>query len=170
MQVRCSARVEQLGLHKTLHNEYYFDRPAYMMVSRGAQSAEPSSRIQQLATPLDRKKVQEYKESEWGQTFPVSDNSKKAIASSRVEQLAEAKGFNKFFRDEKPVQWGVSDGALKATANLRLQQLSRPLSRTMMKEDFDPYKVSLAARKVHATPRIEELCAPIPRKVRAKKN
>jgi hypothetical protein len=70
---------------------------------------------------------------------------------------------------EKPVQWAVNESTLKAIANLRLQQLSRPRSRTMIKDDYDPYKVSMAARRAHATPRVEELCAPIPRKIRAKK-
>ncbi|XP_069107202.1 sperm microtubule associated protein 2-like isoform X2 [Argopecten irradians] len=169
MNAECSARLEQLGKPKTLNNQYYFDRSAYMMVTRGAQSAEPSTRLQQLSQPLARKQVQEYKESAWGQTFPVSENSKKAIASARVEQLAESKAYHKAFQNERPVQWDVPEGALKAGANLRLQQLSRPRSRTMIKDDYDPYKVSPAARRVHATPRIEELCVPIARKVRPKK-
>ncbi|XP_060076614.1 testicular haploid expressed gene protein-like [Ylistrum balloti] len=163
----CPPRLEQLGQAKNL--QYYFDRSPYMMVTPGARSAEPSSRLKQLSQPLARKQVQEHREVEWGQTFPVTESSKKAVASARVEQLAEAKGYNKYFRDEKPVQWGVTESALNATANVRLQQLARPLSRTMIKDDYDPYKVSAAARRVHATPRIEELCVPIPRKVRPKK-
>lgn len=169
LKARCTPRLGQLGQPKSIHSDYFYDRTAYMMVTRGAQSAEPTERLVQLSQPLPRKQIEEYREIHWGQTFPVSDLSKKALATGRVEQLAEAKGYHKSFRDEKPVQWNVPDGALKATANVRLQQLSRPRSRTMIRDDFDPYKVSYAARRVHATPRVEELCVPIPRKVRAKK-
>lgn len=73
------------------------------------------------------------------------------------------------FQGEKPVQWPVSEQALKSLATIRLQQLSRPRSRTMIRDDFDPYKVSPAARKTRPTPRLEELAVPIPRKVRTKK-
>lgn len=73
------------------------------------------------------------------------------------------------FKDEKTVKWPVSQEALEAIASLRLQQLSRPRSRTMIKDDYDPYKISPAARKARTTPRLDELCVPIPRKVRSKK-
>lgn len=76
---------------------------------------------------------------------------------------------NQEFKGEKPVQWPVSESALKSIASLRLQQLSRPLSRALIRDDYDPYKVSSAARKARVTPRLELLSAPIPRKVKQKK-
>lgn len=126
-----------------------------------------------LATPKDRLDLDKFRvnslETSWGQHNPVSPAAKTAQCTSHVESLAEPKKYHPRFAGEKPVQWSVDESALKAIANLRLQQLSRPRSRTMIKDDYDPYKVPMAARRAHATPRIEELCLPIPRKVRPKK-
>jgi hypothetical protein len=62
----------------------------------------------------------------------------------------------------------VSEEAMKSIATLRLQQLSRPQSRCLIRDDYDPYKVSPGAKKAAPTPRLEELSAPIPRKIRPK--
>ena len=148
--------------------DYSFDRPAYMMVSRGSQNASASDRLGLLSRPKDRGN-NEYREITWGQPFPVSPGAKKAVASERLDALAESKRTHTQFRDERPVQWNVDDGALKAIATVRLQQLSRPRSRTMINDDFDPYKIAPGAKKAKVTPRIEELAVPIQRKVRTKK-
>ena len=93
----------------------------------------------------------------------------KAVCTSRVENLADAKRPHTNYRPERPVEWPVQDNALKAVASLRLQQLARPKSRTSANDDYDPYKVSIGARLARVTPRVAELAEPIPRKVRQKK-
>jgi hypothetical protein len=108
-------------------------------------------------------------ETIWGQYYPVSTAAKKANPTERIETLAESKKYHTMFQSEKPIQWPVEDSAMKAIASLEIQKLARPRSRTMIKDDYDPYKVTLAARRARATPRIDELCAPLPRKCRPKK-
>ncbi|XP_071106059.1 sperm microtubule associated protein 2-like isoform X2 [Haliotis cracherodii] len=162
-------RLEVLSLAKGLHDEFKIERSPYSVVTKAARSVSASDRLQSLAVPKNREDRYCVNDYEWGQPSEVSPAAKTASASARVETLAEAKGYHNDFKGENPVQWPVSDQALKAIASLRLQQLARPRSRTMIKDDYDPYKVTLAAKKARATPRLEELCAPIPRKVRQKK-
>lgn len=168
-QAAASERLTTLGRHREVNPNHLMERSPYMYASIPAQSATASSRVEQLAVPKDRKDKFEVEEKEWGQFFHVSDPAMKYKATERIEQLSESKKYNKDFKGEKPVQWPVSEQALKALASLRLQQLSRPRSRTMIRDEFDPYKVSPAARKTRPTPRLEELSVPISRKVRAKK-
>nr|XP_022289887.1 testicular haploid expressed gene protein-like isoform X5 [Crassostrea virginica] len=166
-------RLVSLSQHKEPHPRYLFDRTAYMTVNEGAKNATSTERLGMLSRPKDRRDRDKFGvislETSWGQYNPVSPAAKSAQCTSHVESLAEPKKYHPRFAGEKPVQWSVDESALKAIANLRLQQLSRPRSRTMIKDDYDPYKVPMAARRAHATPRIEELCLPIPRKVRPKK-
>ncbi|XP_048729370.1 testicular haploid expressed gene protein-like isoform X3 [Ostrea edulis] len=171
-------RLMSLSQHKEPHPRYLFDRTAYMtmpliQVNEGATKASASERLDVLAKPRDRRDRDKFGfitlETSWGQYNPVAPAAKTAHCTPHVESLAEAKKYHPRFTGEKPVQWSVNESTLKAIANLRLQQLSRPRSRTLIKDDFDPYRVSMAARRAHATPRVEELCVPIPRKVRPKK-
>ncbi|XP_034323213.2 sperm microtubule associated protein 2 isoform X2 [Magallana gigas] len=172
-KVDAGPRLVSLSQHKEPHPQYLFDRTAYMTVNEGAKKANPSERLDVLSKPRDRRDRDKFGvitlETSWGQYNPVLPAAKTAQCTPHVEALAEPKKYHPRFAGEKPVQWDVNESALKAIANLRLQQLSRPRSRTMIKDDYDPYRVTLAARRAHATPRIDELCVPIPRKVRPKK-
>lgn len=177
-KVDAGPRLVSLSQHKEPHPQYLFDRTAYMtmpliQVNEGAKKANPSERLDVLSKPRDRRDRDKFGvitlETSWGQYNPVLPAAKTAQCTTHVEALAEPKKYHPRFAGEKPVQWDVNESALKAIANLRLQQLSRPRSRTMIKDDYDPYRVTLAARRAHATPRIDELCVPIPRKVRPKK-
>ncbi|CAC5409068.1 unnamed protein product [Mytilus coruscus] len=156
-------------MHKNAHPQHAYDRTAYIEVSPGAKRATSTERIEMLSRPKMRQDRFGMDETEWGQYFPVSEGAKKATASGRIESLAESKRYHAMFQNEKPVQWPVDDGAMKAIASLEIQKLARPRSRTMIKDDYDPYKVPLAARRARATPRLDELCVPLPRKCRSKK-
>ena len=90
--------------------------------------------------------------------------------TGRVEQLAEAKGEHDSYLGERPVRWPVSDTAKNAIATVRLQQMARPKSGRLHNDDYDPYKVTAAARLTRPSPRVCELSVPIPRKVRTKRN
>ena len=169
MQVGTSERILTLSRHKTVHMDHKLERSPYMEVQRNALWATPTQRIEQLAIPKPRQDRFGVYETEWGQYDPVSVAAMKASHTERIENLAIAKGYHKQFQGERPIQWEVTNPALNAIATLRLQQLSRPRSRTMIKDDYDPYKVSQAARRARCTPRLEELCVPLPRKVRSKK-
>lgn len=168
-RAEATARILTLSRHKTIHLDHKMERSPYMIVSEGAQTAQPSQRLEQLAVPKQRIDRHGAYETEWGQRAPVSLPAMTATASERVDQLAQSKDYHKMFKDERPVQWEVPKPALNALASLRMQQLARPRSRTMIKDDYDPYKVSSSARRARCTPRVEELCVPLPRKVRQKK-
>jgi hypothetical protein len=88
--------------------------------------------------------------------------------STRVELLAGHKEPHAQYKGERFVQWPVSDNAKNSTATLRLQQLARPKSGRLRSDDYDPYRVSQAARLARVTPRVSELSSPVPRKVRQK--
>ncbi|KAJ8321872.1 hypothetical protein KUTeg_000343 [Tegillarca granosa] len=169
LSVEATPRIQELGRHKDAHPEYKMDRSAYTTVGHASRSTQPTPRLESLAQPKVREDRHGVVETQWGQYFPVSNAAKKAQPSERLEQLAESKKYHSHYRGEKPIQWPVSSSALTAMASLRLQQLSRPSSRTLIKDDYDPYKVSLPAKRARATPRLEELCVPLPRKVRQKK-
>ncbi|XP_076457117.1 sperm microtubule associated protein 2-like [Babylonia areolata] len=167
-QASASERLSYLAQPREFPH-YLMERSPYMTATPAARSASASHRLEQLAEPKDRTDPFETYQKAWGQYFPVPSPALHARTTERVDQLAEPKKYPKEFQGEKPVQWPVSEQALKSLASLRLQQLSRPRSRTMIRDDYDPYKVSPAARKTRPTPRLEELSAPIPRKIRSKK-
>lgn len=161
-------RILQLSRHKTFY-DHKMERSPYMMVTESAKRATPTQRLEQLAVPKQRQDRFGVYETEWGQYNPVPPPALKATHTERIESLAQSKEYHKDFKDERSIQWVVGNSALNAIATLRLQQLARPRSRTMIKDDFDPYRISPSAKRARCTPRIEELCVPLPRKVRAKK-
>ena len=100
---------------------------------------------------------------------PVGKGALKGRCSGRLETLADSKSEHTDYRPERPVKWAVSDTAKNAIATVRLQQMARPKSGRMISDDYDPYRVTAAARNTRPSPRVTELAMPIPRKVRAKK-
>jgi len=168
MSASASSRLEALAQHRRPQPTYSFDRSPQWGVSGGAASASASSRLEQLAQPKPREEQYTNFDPYWGFNWGVSAASKSAKATERLEHLAEHKNYHKDFAPERPIRWDVTSEAMEAIASLRLQQLARPRSRTMIKDDYDPYKVSVQARKARATPRLDELSIPIPRKVRQK--
>ena len=78
-----------LGGHKEVSAGHRMERTPYMTVSRAAQSAAPSGRLEQLAAPRDRTDPFEVRHSVWGQFCHVTSAALKARASERLEGLAE---------------------------------------------------------------------------------
>lgn len=169
MNATPSSRIDNLSQYKKINVGHRMERSPFTQVSYLAKRTTASPRLKQLATPKVRGDKFDIRETEWGQYFPVPDPAKRATATPRVEMLSETKPYPSKFKDERPVQWPLTDAALKAIASLRLQQMARPRSRTMIKDDYDPYKVSLGARRARPTPRIDEIALPIQRKIRHKK-
>ncbi|KAF6031867.1 THEG [Bugula neritina] len=167
-----SPRVVTLSAHKNASYEYQYDRD---LPTKASETSEASARVGELA----RSKTELWeKKGGWPNTKmfyevlpqPVSQSARKAVATPRVEALAEHKKVPATFRPERPVRWDIEEQALTVNASLRVCQLARPKSRSMIKDDgWDPYIVSKAARYAQITPRVEELAAPLPRKQRSKK-
>lgn len=162
-------RLKTLSEPKALSAGFKTERSVYSYVSDSARNSQCSHRLTQLSIPKQRADHFCYAETQWGQTLPVSAAARNAQATPHIEDLAHHKDYHHDYLDQRQVQWPVSTNALKALASLRLQQLARPRSRTMIIDDFNPYIVSVAARRARGTPRLEELCVPLPRKVRQKK-
>ncbi|XP_072025639.1 LOW QUALITY PROTEIN: sperm microtubule associated protein 2-like [Amphiura filiformis] len=170
-KAEASQRVVDLAGHKNCHRDYVPDRAVRTKVSDAAKTASCSSRIEQLAkektfSALPVKESWEFDCYVWDPE--ISKSAKNARCSDRLDNLAEQKRYHRSFQVARPVMWSVDDSSLKAIASLRIQQLARPKSRSKY-ETFDPYKVSNGALHARPTPRVDELSAPIPRKVRQKK-
>ncbi|KAK0042135.1 testicular haploid expressed protein [Biomphalaria pfeifferi] len=164
-----SPRIIQLSGHRNPHRSYLFDRSPEWDIPRSALSSSSSPRLDRLATPKNRADSNSYYDPYWGYRSPIEANILKASCSPRVEALSAFKDYHKNFTPARPVQWTVSREALQAIASIRLQQLSRPPSRALTKDDFDPYRIPSGALRAQSTPRLDELALPIPRKVRAKR-
>lgn len=69
------------------------------------------------------------------------------------------------------VQWPVGKSTLSHTASERTHKLAQPKNRNRDLEDYNPHawSVSRGALLAQASPRINELCVPLPRKCRPKK-
>ncbi|PVD32573.1 hypothetical protein C0Q70_08015 [Pomacea canaliculata] len=161
-----SQRVLELSEPKRISPYYQMPRSPYMSVKKEALYAEPSTRIIAMSAPKTRVNCYDAYDSQWGEYYPLPVAVLTATVTERMEKLAEPRPFHKDFCWPRPVQWDVSEAAKKVMASARVLQLSRPRSRWLLKDDYDPFKVSLAARHAHPTPRIEELSQPLERKVK----
>ncbi|XP_038051834.1 testicular haploid expressed gene protein-like isoform X2 [Patiria miniata] len=170
-KAEASDRLQVLSQAKTTVPSFVPERPIMTRVSQAAKNATASDRIEQLArektyVPLKIRESYEFDCFMWDQE--ISNAARNARCSDRLEALAESKRHHPNFQNARSIQWDVSESALKAIATLRMQQLARPKSRGK-NDNYDPYKLTTASLHARATPRIEELCLPIPRKIRQKR-
>jgi len=171
-----TARIENLARHKDVHPEFKPYRSLDYRPSQQSRSAPPSyPHLEKLAEPK-RHKVWSNKDEKYVEIgdfcnpiWPVSSTVKHARCPERVEYLSAHKASHPDYKGERPVIWVVTDTAKSANATHRLQQLARPKSGRLRHDDYDPYKVTQAARLARVTPRVSELAIPIPRKIRQKK-
>ncbi|XP_046858402.1 testicular haploid expressed gene protein-like isoform X2 [Xenia sp. Carnegie-2017] len=168
-----SVRLGTLSKSKVFHQDYKPPKSVYSVVSDAAISARPSARVDSLAKPKNSSALPTNQSlwdwSEWDSA--VTEASKLASPSDHILSLATPKKMHNEYRECREVQWNVTKMTMKALPSLRIQQLSRPKSQSHYVDHYDEnaYKVSIAARHVQANPRLEELCKPLPRKVRQKK-
>ncbi|XP_035529566.1 theg spermatid protein [Morone saxatilis] len=130
------------------------------LLNRATQTAVATSRICQLAQPK-RKQVLE---GSGNRSKPVPLTHMPCKASAHIELLATPKQDHPKFEGERSVCWLVSRSARNYVANQRLLELSSPKERKALFEGYDPYIVSRAARSASPSPRIQQLCLPLPRK------
>lgn len=168
-----SPRVMELAEPKKVHPSYQPCKPVMTLISDNALFSLPTNRIKQLAEAktypeLKIKTDSEWDWDEWKSDIPEA--AKNAKATERIEHLARPKTAPPTYRPAREVQWLVSASAKSIQASERLQKLARPKNKGTW-EDYDPnaYAVSLGAKHAHASPRINELSAPLPRKCSTKK-
>ncbi len=159
-----SDRISYLAAARPVHPDYRYDRS--IGVSTAAKNFVTTPRLYELSKPRIIKPCNQPPSDE---RPCYEDPNKTAERLDRITVLAEAKRLPSDYKGVRPVTWHVCRKALNASASMRLRQLARPKSGRLKTEDHDPYKVSLAARTSKATPRLQDLSMPIPRKVRQKK-
>ncbi|XP_067470716.1 sperm microtubule associated protein 2 isoform X1 [Thunnus thynnus] len=140
------------------------DRPLLFPLSRATQTAVATSRICQLAQPK-RKQVLG---SSGHKPKPVPMTHMACRASAHIELLATPKNDHPKFEGERSVCWPVSRASRNFIASQRLLELSGPKERKALFEGYDPYIISRAARSASPSPRIQQLCLPLPRKCSSK--
>lgn len=144
------------------------DRSVYSSIPRGLPRKPTLDHLLLLSQPRDREDRFSINETQWGQSIPVSIAAIITNPSSRIEDLARPKKYHPEFKEERPMQSMVTETALTSIASPHLQKLSRPRARTMIIDNYDPYKVSSAAQRSKPTARTELLSAPLGRKQRQK--
>lgn len=168
-----SPRVEELAQPKKVHPSYQPCKPVMTMIPDDALFALPTVRIKQLAEPKQYPELKIKDDSEWDWSEWKSDlteAAKSAKPTERIEYLARPKTAPPTYRPAREPQWPVNSSAKTIQASERLQKLARHKNKGSW-EDYDPnaYSVSLGAKHAHASPRINELSAPLPRKCSTKK-
>ncbi|KAM7403353.1 hypothetical protein PAMA_004009 [Pampus argenteus] len=140
------------------------DHQLLFPLSRASQMAVATTRICQLAQPKRK------------QVLGVSGHKPKPVpmthmpcrASAHIELLATPKHDHPKFEGDRSACWPVSRASRNYTANQRLLELSSPKERKALFEGYDPYIVSRGARSASPSPRIQQLCLPLPRKCSSK--
>ncbi|XP_038045488.1 testicular haploid expressed gene protein-like isoform X2 [Patiria miniata] len=170
MKAESSQRVTELSRFKVPPPAYIEDRINHALscgrespiwrVSDAAKRARDKHSLEALArAKTPHRDYQPPREIE----TVVSDNAKKAIASSRIDSLARPKSRPEGpFRDSK---WPVSDLARNAAATPRQLELAKPKG---LVDGYQPergvqWDVSRASRRTVATTRTVDLSRPIMR-------
>ena len=168
-----SPRVEQLAEPKKPHPSYQPCKPVMTVIADDTLFALPTNRLKELAKHktypgLKIKDDSEWDWSEWKSGLTAV--AKSAKSTERVEYLARPKTAPPTYQPAREVEWRVNASAKSIQASERLQKLARPKNKGTW-EDYDPntYAVSLGAKHAHASPRINELSHPLPRKCSMKK-
>ncbi|XP_069504198.1 sperm microtubule associated protein 2 [Ambystoma mexicanum] len=172
-----SPRLENLAKAKTPSKEWKQDRPVQSIVSKGAMAASPSPRIVQLARPKTRSLtlVNELWDTDQSTgdnnsiTGSTGSSSSTRAQNNKTELLAVPKTEHPHYLHQKPVQWMVPESAKTHMASDRVCQLAKHKMRKAIFEGYDPYRIPEGAKLAEASPRVLELCTPLPRKIRQKK-
>lgn len=158
-----SRRVCSLALPRLPTSGWLPDRPLMAPLSRAVQTAVATPRVCQLARPIRRQSLHSPQDSN---PSPPTPGPHTPSASSRIQLLATPKSDHPQYAADRPVSWPVPEAVRQAVATERVQVLSYPKQRTALFKGYNPYTVSLAARSASASPRLQELSLPLPRKCR----
>lgn len=170
MKCTASPRVTVLAQAKQVNQNWQPDRSVYTEVSERAKTASASPRIIHLSQPKSRDSLYDLKSDYQDQRAWAEDFKKnfKIEASPRVLSLSAPKELPKEYLPERPVRWPVSEAVKSAVATERVIRLAKAKTCRDLYEGFDPYKISNAAKHAIASPRLNELCMPLPRKLKQK--
>jgi len=158
MTAATNERLLQLSQPKKFHSEYEPCRPVQTFVTRAAQNAVASPRVESLCTPKTRPNIEQ---REW----TIKKAALLSRASPRVQELSHAKGAPLGFTPDKIHVWEVSKAALKAKPSKRIDDLALPTKREIATNlpNPDAFGVKKAAKKAKCSDRVAELAQPITR-------
>ncbi|KAK1175653.1 testicular haploid expressed gene protein-like [Acipenser oxyrinchus oxyrinchus] len=163
-----SPRVLHLARPKTCHLEFKYDKQVETYISLGTRMASITPRLECLSIP--KIKEDSHLFFDRGQPEqpirPVSKPARKALATSRIQQLAKQKEIPSSYLPERDVMWAITSGAGNSSASSRTEELAKPIMRQpmdMLQYDTEAFKVREAAKKSMCTQRIKQLAEPIQR-------
>ncbi|MFT7818811.1 testicular haploid expressed gene protein-like [Arapaima gigas] len=158
-----SERVCHLAMPRVPAKAWQPDRPLLARVRRAVLTTVPSLRICQLSQP---KRLATLPPP--NMHIPSVGGLQPTRVSSHISLLATPKSLHPEYRPDRPVLWPVMVSALRVMPSERVQTLAQPKQTMALCDKRDPYRISRAALQAVASPRIEELSIPLPRKRRQK--
>ena len=169
-----SARLGQLAQPRRLHSLFQPEQSPYTVVTQAAKTSQLTPRTIQLCLPKPHKiwHISEDTMCEGPFCDPITPVTKTALGarcSDWLGGIAVAKREHPAYLRERPVRWPMSEEIRLAKASSRVCQLATPKARRMIKDDYNPYKVSCGARSANVSDRTCELARPFPWKIRQKK-
>jgi len=162
----------KLSRPKQYHNDYVAANYSFVRVKPGATRCTTSQRTQRLSAPKRKTaKVEEGVPVVDEAISQVSPGALRHEASGRLSTLATPK---RIFRAKggqliRSPLWPVSTSATTIVASKRQEQLAKPKLRLELDHDYDPFKVTAAAKNAVASARVGVLCLPLLRKSSHKK-
>ncbi|XP_018586412.1 sperm microtubule associated protein 2 [Scleropages formosus] len=156
-----SERVRHLAMPRVPAEGWHPDRPLLATVRKAVLTAVPTPHICQLSQP---KKLATLPPQN-AHALPAG-GPQPARVSSHISILAAPKSLHPEYQADRPVLWSVPTSARRAAPSERVRVLAQPKVTMALCEDRDPYRISRAALRAVASPRVEELSAPLPRKCR----
>nr|KAG5709378.1 hypothetical protein BaRGS_029227 [Batillaria attramentaria] len=154
-------RTTALAEHRPYHPDFKPERPIQSIVTEPARNARCTDHVSSLANP--KKRVPgPFRHPQW----PVTEQAKTAVASSRCMELARSKPLAEGFQLAREVEWPVTKAAKRAQASGRVIELATPITRASMDHvQFNPeaFIVKESALKGVIPGRIQDLAEPIKR-------
>ncbi|XP_015669326.1 testicular haploid expressed gene protein-like isoform X1 [Protobothrops mucrosquamatus] len=164
---RASQRILTLAQPRTIHPNFSFPEQPEREISKAARRAEASPRLQQLAQPVVRKKMQLYEKT--CMEVPIRQiplTALQAVPSPRLLELARPKTIPSDSAMDRSPEWPVSVAAMQAVASPRLTELAHPPNRAptnLVQFNPDAFIVKESAKKAFCTERVKHLAQPITR-------
>jgi len=169
-------RLSLLAAAKNAHPDFKTDKPVWSVINKNTLNAERSERIITLSRPkgADSRYINPSISLSELDILRTKARQKKQEEPEWVDRLSQSKQTPKGFRKDRPVRWRITPEMLSVKVSDRVDELSniRRIGKNgnwVSNDVEDPYAVSKAAMKASVAERIENLCKPIPRKMRSKK-
>ena len=180
LKAQITERQKSLAIPKAPHPLWQQDQPVQTQINKKTMTALPTEHILRLSMPKQadsRYLKPSISLEELGALKNLNREVQQKIDENQPEWVDRLSPFKKSplgYKPDRPVRWVILAGTKNASITEHVDKLSK-LRRVGKRPGPDPnvvdnpYAVSRAARKTEATPRINELAAPLPRKVRTKK-